>query len=259
MALLETSKLTKQFGGLVAVNEVDLEVNQGEVMGIIGPNGAGKTTLFNVISGVYKPDGGEIKFQGEKIGGLGAATVAEKRIARTFQAASLFSHMTVLQNMVIASHLYSPVGMWKSFFGTSASRDAQKKEIARALEILEFMDLIQLKDVLAMNLPHGHQKRLGVALALAIEPELLLLDEPVTGMNHEEISSMMSNIERIGQRGITVVVVEHNMRVVMDICKHIAVLDFGKKIAEGPPEDIKNNPQVIQAYLGGNGNATTGN
>ena len=255
MGFLETMKITKRFGGLVAVNELDLEIEKGEIFGIIGPNGAGKTTLFNMISGVYKPDSGEIRFKGEKISGLGPASVAKKKIARTFQAASLFSHMTVLENMVIASHLYSTVGMLGSFFGTSAAHEGQKIEIVRAMQILDLMGLAQLKDVHAMNLPYGHQKSLGVALGLAVEPEVLMLDEPVTGMNHDEISNMISQIRRISDQGITVIVVEHNMRVVMSLCKRLAVIDFGKKIAEGNPESIKNSPQVIAAYLGGSEDA----
>jgi len=249
MALLEVKGLSKYFGGLAAISDLDLTINEGEIRGIIGPNGAGKTTLFNVISGVYQPTEGSVIFQGSDISGLPPDKIAERGIVRTFQRAALFQDLTVLKNVTVARHLHGREGVFGAMFGTA--RQIEKENEEKALEIVEFMGLGDLKDELAMNLPHGHQRALGVAIALAAEPKVLMLDEPVTGMNPTEKQHMLQLIKKVRDQGITVLLVEHDMRTVMGLCTYISVLDFGKKLAEGLPEEIQANKAVIEAYLGG--------
>ncbi len=250
MAILEVEKLSRYFGGLAAISDLDLSVEDGDIRGIIGPNGAGKTTLFNVISGVMRPSNGTITYRGIKISGLEASAIAERGVVRTFQATQLFHDFTVLGNVSIARHLHAKEGPLGIIFGTAKKMEKENEE--RALEILEFMELAHLKDELASNLPHGHQRTLGVAVALAAEPKLLMLDEPVTGMNQTESDHMIGLIRKIHDEwGVTILLVEHDMRVVMGLCNKITVLNFGKKLAEGTPDEIKASKDVIEAYLGG--------
>jgi branched-chain amino acid transport system ATP-binding protein len=256
MALLELRGVTKRFGGLVAVDNVDLDVEEGEIRGIIGPNGAGKTTLFNLITGNYSVTGGRIKYNGEDITGLSPHEIASRGLVRTFQHTALFNEFTLQKNVSIACHLHAKVMLFGVVAHTPATQQTQRQAEERALEILEFMGLADLKDELAVNLPHGHQRSLGVAIGLAAEPKLLLLDEPVTGMNPAEKQHMVGLIRKVRDRGITIMLVEHDMRTVMGICEKISVLNFGKKIAEGSPEEIIHNQQVIEAYLGAGETAT---
>ena len=249
MAILEVKELSKYFGGLAALSDLDLTIDEGEIRGIIGPNGAGKTTLFNVISGVYRPTKGSVIYQGSNISSLSSDQIAEKGLVRTFQRTALFHDFTVLKNVTVARHLHAKEGVFGAIFGTA--RRMEKENEAKALELVEFMGLGGLKDELAMNLPHGHQRALGVAIALATEPKLLMLDEPVTGMNPTEKQHMLQLIKKVRDQGITILLVEHDMRTVMGLCTYISVLDFGKKLTEGLPKEIQANKAVIEAYLGG--------
>jgi branched-chain amino acid transport system ATP-binding protein len=250
MSLLEIRGLVKSFGGLTAVDGLDFDVQAGEILGLIGPNGAGKTTVFNLISGFLPPSGGKILFQGEDITGWKPHAIAQKGIVRTFQQTTLFDSKTALENMLVAFHLASQSGFWAAVLGSSEIKKKERQIHAEAMEILDFMRLSHLKDEVASSLPHGHQRSLGIAMALAATPELMLLDEPVTGMNPEETEATMGLIRRIRERGVTILLVEHDMRAVMGLCERITVLNFGEKITEGTPDEIKENEQVIEAYLG---------
>ncbi len=251
MPLLELRGFTKTFGGLFAVSEVDMDVNAGEIRGLIGPNGAGKSTLFNAVTGFFKPTAGTVVFNGEDITGLRADKVASKGLARTFQSTVLFYGLTVMENLLAGVHLQTKIGVLGGLIGSSSTRSRASRSLQRAEELMEFMGIGDLKSAVAESLPHGHQRILGVAVALGTEPKLLMMDEPVTGMNAEETEHMMMTIRKIrGELGITVLLVEHDMRAVMGLCDNITVMDFGKKIAEGTPEQIRENPAVIEAYLG---------
>ena len=246
--LLDVRNIGKQFGGLAALSEVDFHVDEGEILGLIGPNGAGKTTFFNVISGLLRPTTGTVVFKGEDITSLKFHKVASKGLIRTFQLTVLFNEMTVLENVVTAHHLHYSSGWLSTLF---ASRNESQQMQNSAIQILEFLGLDHLKDETTQNLPHGHQRLLGVAIGMAARPELLFLDEPVTGMNPEEAQDMMGIIRRLrDDRKMTVVLVEHNVRVVMGVCDRIVVLSFGRKIAQGLPQEISDNQAVIEAYLG---------
>lgn len=249
MPMLEVKKLKKQFGGLTALNNLDLKVNKGEIRGIIGPNGAGKTTLFNVISGVYRPTSGQIFYRNdEQIAGLSSNKIAKKGIIRTFQRIGIYQDFTILENVTVARHLHGRESIVSVI--TGARKKIERENIKIASEIITFMGLGHLKNEMAVNLPHGHQRSLGVAIALACEPEVLLLDEPLTGMNTTEKAQMIELIRKINERGITILMVEHDMKSVMEICGYISVLDFGTLLVEGSPAEIQNNDDVIKAYLG---------
>ena len=249
MSILQTKGLSKNFGGLAALSDIDLTVQDGEIRGIIGPNGAGKTTLFNVISGVYRPTSGQITYlKGQRIDGLSSSKIAEMGLVRTFQRTALYLDFTVLKNVTVARHLHARENIWRVFAGSV--KKIQEENVARALEITEFMGLGELKNELATNLPHGHQRALGVAIALACEPKVLLLDEPLTGMTPTEKAHMIDLIRKVHQKGITILMVEHDMKSVMELCDYISVLDFGTLLVEGLPDEIQNNEAVINAYLG---------
>ncbi|MFH1481411.1 MAG: ABC transporter ATP-binding protein [Pseudomonadota bacterium] len=249
--ILEAKNLCKSFGGVEALSELNLQVREREIVGLIGPNGAGKTTFFNVITGFHPPTSGGILFKGRDITGWKPHRIAHAGLIRTFQATTLFKEMTVMENMLLGFHMQYRSGPFGELFRTKKQRQELRSIRERILEILDFMGLVDFRNEMVKNLPYGHQRALGVSLALAADPEMLLLDESVTGMNAEEIAVMMDHIKRISEeKKIAVMVVEHNMRVVMGICNRIIVLNFGTKIAEGSPEEIKSNKMVIEAYLG---------
>ena len=249
MSFLAVKKLSKHFGGLIANNAIDLDVEKGEIRGVIGPNGAGKTTFFNVVSGFYTPTSGSVEFKGQVISGLHSSKIARLGAVRTFQRAALFPDFTVLENVMIARHLNADASLMNAVFRHKS--DAEARNIERSKEIIEFLGLDHEQDNLAVNLSHGHQRVLGVAMALATEPELLMLDEPVAGMNSGEKAIMVGLIKKIRDDwGITVLLVEHDMKTVMNLCDKITVLNFGEKLAEGTPDEIINNDKVIEAYLG---------
>jgi len=251
MALLELRQLTKSFGGLMAVHDLDLDIHKGEIFGLIGPNGAGKTTVFNLVSGMLSSTRGKVSYEGADITGLPMSQIAGRGLVRTFQLPTLFGSFTVLKNVLVGLHLQAEVGIWRSLFHSSKTKEVESRVFARAHEILKEVGLMNRKDELASNLPHGHRRLLQVAISLGCEPRLLLLDEPFTGMNMEEVKGMMNLIRVLREnRGITFVMVEHNMGVVMDLCDRIGVLNFGEKIAEGTPGEISRNERVIRAYLG---------
>ena len=253
MALIELVGLRKQFGGLVAVNDLDLSIEPGEIRGLIGPNGSGKTTLLNLISGFLRPTRGKIIWKGHDISRLSPNAIAKKGIARTFQLTTLFKSMTALENVVVAVHLRTEVGLFEQFLGTAKTREKGKVANRKAMDLLEMMGIAHVKDEIAGELPHGYQRSLGIAIALATEPKLLLLDEPVTGMNPVETKATMDRIRTLPSKGVTVLLVEHNMKAIMSNCETITVLNFGKKIAEGQPEEITKDKNVIEAYLGREG------
>jgi branched-chain amino acid transport system ATP-binding protein len=250
MALLDLKGVSKNFGKLQAVSDLDFEVNKGEIHSLIGPNGAGKTTVFNLITGTYPVTSGKIIFNGDDITGLQPHQTAQKGIGRSFQGTYLFMYQSVINNIMIGFHMTCHAGPLKEFLHTPAARKVDDDCRQKALEIIDFMGLGALKNEMAGNLPHGHQRALGVSIALACSPILLMLDEPVTGMNPTETVEMVERIRRIRDTGITIILVEHTMRVVMDVSDRITVLSYGRKIAEGLPDEIRNNQEVIEAYLG---------
>jgi branched-chain amino acid transport system ATP-binding protein len=248
--MLATKRLTKYFKGLCAVSNLDLNIGAGEIVGLIGPNGAGKTTVFNLVTGFLKPTSGEILFEGKDIVGEKPHVIAKSGIVRTFQLDRIFHDFTVLQNVATASHLYANIGFWEATFNTSGYQKRNNNTWEHAREILQFVGLDDRKDEIAQNLPHGHQKLLGIAVALAANPKLLLLDEPLGGMNPVEVTRTLELIAKIRERGIGVLLIEHNMRAIMSICNRIVVLSFGTEIARGLPDEVRQNEEVIKAYLG---------
>lgn len=249
--MLTLDQVTIRFGGLTAVDHVGFTVEKGEIFGVIGPNGAGKTTLFNLVSGVHKLTSGSIAFDGKKIDGLEPYQIAGAGIARTYQNINLFSNLTVLENVKIGRHIKSRSGLAASIFRTPAQKREEAAIRDKCMELLAFMGLEKKADLLARNLSYGEQRRLEIARAMASEPKLLLLDEPAAGMNSTEKVELTEMIRKIRDRGITILLVEHDMKLVMRVTDRIAVLNFGKMIALNTPQVVQNDPEVIAAYLGG--------
>ena len=248
--LLSLAGVSKHFGGLQVLEDVSFAVPSGSIFGLIGPNGAGKTTVFNLVTGLLQPSSGSIRFAGAELAGVPSHRITRRGIARTFQNIRIFREMTLLENVIVGMHDHLPYGMAGLLLSLPGYRHAEARARERAMELLSWMRLDGKADVLADNLSYGDQRKLEFARALATEPKLLLLDEPVAGMNPAEKDELMAEIRNIQARGYSIFMIEHDMRFVMGLCERIAVLNFGRIIAEGAPEAIRNNPDVIEAYLG---------
>jgi branched-chain amino acid transport system ATP-binding protein len=252
--ILQVRNLVRTFGGIIAVNDFSLDVYKGSIHGLIGPNGAGKTTTFNVISGFYPPSSGNVIYLGEDISGHKTSALADLGLIRTFQGATLFHELKVLDNVRLGCHHSAKANLFSRVLGTDRHHEQEVDDTARG--ILEFFGLTKLADELASNLPHGHQRALGMAIALAAKPKVMLLDEPFTGMNPEETMRMADLVRRVrDEQGVTIMLIEHDMQAVMGLCEIITVMNFGTLLAEGTPNEVRTNPAVIEAYLGSVGDA----
>lgn len=255
MNILEVKKLNKSFGGTMAVKELSFVVKSGEITGLIGPNGAGKTTTFNLVCRSFPCDSGEIVFKGENISRLPSHAITSKGMARTFQGVKIFSNLTVLENVMTARHCHNNTTVWKALVNPRYVREQDRINREKALSVLEFLGLYDQKDRVAKNLAFAHQSLVSIANSLASDPELLLLDEPLAGMNPAEKEQLVEIIYKIRNSGVTVLIVEHNMKAIMSMCDRVVVLNFGEMLAEGKPQQIQTNQLVIDAYLGGKAHA----
>jgi branched-chain amino acid transport system ATP-binding protein len=251
LVLLRARGISKRFGGVQALSDVEFTINHGEIYGLIGPNGAGKTSLFNVLSGIYPPDGGDFTFDGLPLTAQKPHEVAARGIARTFQNIRLFANLSALENVMIGRHVRTSAGVWGAIMRNAKTRAEERSIEKRAYELLEYVGVHKRANNLARHLAYGDQRRLEIARALATEPKLLALDEPAAGMNATETAALRGLLEDIRRDGTTILLIEHDMKLVMSVCDRVLVLDYGKKIAEGSAHEVQNDPRVVQAYLGG--------